>query len=115
MPDDFHKEKEFVEESILKRGYGPIDPDQVIKRTYSPIGLTFESTDMGEPGEKPAVSSVRILTARPGSPIPECAGYELQDYIPNATFVESPGNAPISLGEFTDVYVFVRRSAAALK
>ena len=88
---------------------------EIIRRTYSPIGLTFESTDMGEPGERPAVSSVRILTARPGSPIPECAGYELQDYIPNATFVESPGNAPISLGEFTDVYVFVRRSAAALK
>lgn len=113
MPGDHNYEEKL--DYGVERASSLIGDDQIIKRTYSPIGLTFDSTDMGDPSEMPAVSSVRILTARPGGPIPECAGYELQNYIPNATFVEFPGNAPISLGEFTDVYVFVRRYAAELK
>lgn len=113
MSNDNERKEE--RETILKRAYSPIGLPEQIERAYSPIGLTFDSTDMGEPSEKPTVHSVKVLTARPGDPIPECEGYELQDYIPNATLVVSPGDIPIALGEFTDVYVFVMRYAAELE
>jgi hypothetical protein len=113
MPKDYEKEVE-VEINFERPVASQIGSDDIIKRTYSPIGLSFDSTDMGEPGEEPIVNSVKILRTKPGDPIPECEGYELVCFVPNATLTESPGDIPVNLGGFTDVYVFVKKYAAEL-
>lgn len=106
-----HKKEDHHEHQV-KRHYSPIglhkDALRGVERGYSPIGLTFTSTGRPEPCDAEVVHSVKIVSAGPNDPIPVCKGYELAFIVPDAMVSESGGGPPVSLGEFSTVYVFVK-------